>query len=304
MRELLQNALSGAGSYFQSNHMVVLAMGILVYCFVVKPDTNPREKRLLRLSVVMLALLLFPVSALVLMLYQTRFYSYEWIWSLMPVTLLISWGSVIVLWRQTGQSRQDGGAGRRLAAGVAVLLVLLLITGNLGIVQAVGEEERTQGSRSRQVVQYVRELPGAEEAVLWGPRAVLEAARQQGGEIKVLYGRNMWDPAAAAHTYDIYPMEQQRLFDWVEMLEHGDAGEFSLQLTIFLEDRMAGPLSDQSRADAFFLQLAAEYGADLWVFPAEASERITRACEQLTKEYGLRAQAAGEVAGYTIWLCE
>lgn len=305
MRELLQNALNGPGSYFQSNHMIVLVMGLLVYFFVVKSDTGSREKRLLRLSVFVLALLLFPVSALALMLYQTRFYSYAWIWSLMPVTLLISWGSVTVLWRQTRQNRPEGGAGRRLTVGVAVLLALLFVTGNMGVVQTVSEEERAQGSRDRQVVQYVQEMPQAEEVLLWGPRTVLEAARQLDGGIRVLYGRNMWEPAAAAHTYDTYPMEQQRLFDWMEMIEGGNAYELPLQLTIFLEDRAKEEaLSDQSIADAFFLQLAAEYGANLWVFPSEASVRIARACEQLSKEYGLHAQAVGDVAGYTIWLCD
>ena len=34
MRELLQNACYGPGSYFQSNHMVVLVLGILLYFFV------------------------------------------------------------------------------------------------------------------------------------------------------------------------------------------------------------------------------------------------------------------------------
>lgn len=305
MRELLQNALNGPGSYFQSNHMVVLVMGLFVYFFVVKSNLDDREKLLLRLSAVMLALLAFPVSAFVLMLYQTRFYSYPWIWSLMPVTLLISWGSVTVLWRQTGQNRSDGRAKWRLTAGVAVLLVLLLVTGNMGIVQTVSEEERTQSSRGRQVALYVQEMTGSEEVVLWGPRTVLEAARQQDGGIKVLYGRNMWEPAVAAHTYDRYPMEQQRLFDWVEMIDDDYTCEFPLQLNIFLEDRAEEEaLSDQSIADAFFLQLAAEYGANLWVFPTEAFGRIAQACEQLAQEYGLHAQAVGNVADYTIWLCD
>lgn len=305
MRELLQNALNGPESYFQSNHMVVLVMGLFVYFFAVKLNLKDREKRLLRLSVFMLALLVFPASAFALMLYQTRFYSYPWTWSLMPVTLLISWGSVTVLWRQTGQNRSDDGAKWRLAAGVAVLLVLLLVTGNMGIVQTVSEEEKAQSSSGRQVALYIQEMSGSEEVVLWGPRTVLEAVRQQDGGIKVLYGRNMWEPAAAAHTYDRYPMEQQRLFDWVEMIEMDCSGEYSSQLTMFLEYMAAEEaLSDRSIADAFFLQLAAEYGANLWVFPAEASGRITQACEQLAQKYDLHAQVVGEVADYTIWLCD
>lgn len=305
MRELLQNALNGPGSYFRSNYMVVLVLGLFLYFFVVETNLAPREKRLLRLAAVLLVLILFPVSAFVLMLYQTRFYSYSWIWSLMPVTLLISWGSVTVLWKHTGQNRRDGRVGWRLTAGVAVFLALLLLTGNLGSIKTVSEEEKAQRSRDGQVAAYLQELPGIEKTLLWGPRSVLETVRRQSSEVKVLYGRNMWDPAVAAHAYDTYPIEQQRLFDWVEAIEKGDAYEVPLELKTFLEDRAGDKAqSDQSLADAYMLQLAAECGAHVWVFPAEASDRIVPACEQLSEEYGLHAQAVGEVAGYTIWLCD
>ncbi len=294
MRELLQNALYGPGSYFQSNYMIVLALGILVYFFVAKTKLQPGEKRLLRLTAVLLALILFPASAVVLMLYQGRLYSYFWIWSLMPVTLFISWGSVTALWELTGQNRRDDRTGLRLLAGTAVLLVFLLLTGNMGQVQTVSEEKKAQDSLAGQVAEYLRELPEIEETLLWAPRSVLEAVRQRDGRIRVLYGRNMWEPAAAAYAYDTYPMKQQLLFDWMEVIEQGDAYE------------MAGDEahSDQSLSDAYMLQLAAECGTRIWVFPTEAAGRITLACEKLSKEYGLHAQPVGEVADCMIWICD
>lgn len=305
MRELFQNALNGPGSYFRSNYMVVLAMGLFLYFFVVETDITSREKRLLRLAAVLLALMLFPVSAMALMLYQTRYYSYSWIWSLMPVTLLISWGSVTVLWRHTGQNQRDGRAAGRLTAGVAVLLALLLLTGNLGSIQTLSEGEKDRNSRAEQVAAYLQEIAGMKESLLWGSRPVLEAVRQQNSGIKVLYGRNMWEPAAAAHIYDTYPLEQQRLFDWAELIDKGDAYEVSQALTIFLEDRVGDEAqNDCSLADAYMLQLAAEYGAHIWVFPAEASDRMALACQQLSEEYERHAQAVGEVAGYGIWICD
>lgn len=305
MKELFQNAVYGPGSYFQSNYMVVLVFGLVLYFFVAETDLTPREKRLLRLAVTLLALILFPVSAMALMLYQTRFYSYSWIWSLMPVTLIISWGSVTVLWKQTGQNRRDGRAVWRLTAGAAILLVLLLLTGNMGGIQTLSEEKKAQNSRAGEVAAYLQEIPGMEESLLWGSRPVLEAVRRQSNGIKVLYGRNMWEPEAAAHAYDTYSMEQQRLFDWAEWIDGGDENEVPLQLAIFLEDRAGDEACEErSLADAYMLQLAAEYGTNIWVFPAEASERIGLACEQLSGEYERHAQAVGEVAGYMIWICD
>lgn len=303
MREFIQNAIYGPGSYFQSNHMIVLALGLLVYFFVAEAKLQPREKRLLQLVTILLVMILFPVSAVGLMLYQSRFFSYFWIWSLMPVTLFISWGSVTVLWRLTEQNRRDGRAGWRLLAGTAVLLALLLLTGNMGRILTASEERGD--SQAGQVAAYLQELPGVEETLLWAPRSVLETVRQRCGGIRVLYGRNMWEPAAAAYAYDTYPLEQQRLFDWMEALVQGEAYEVSPRLTAFLEDWAGDEAqSDQSLADAYMLQLAAECGTHIWVFPTEAAERIALACEQLSREYGLHVQPVGEVAGCTIWVCD
>ena len=297
------------GSYFLSNHMIVLALGILLYFWTSDKKCRPPEKRLLVLTVAMLALVLFPVSAKVLMLYQTRFYVYHWIWSLVPITLCIAWGGTAVLWELTAQRRQDGRAGFRLAAGTAVLLALLLLMGNMGNIRSVTEEEKTRQRELRQTVAYLEEIPGVEDTLLWAPRSVLEEVRRQSGKIRLLYGRNMWEPEAAAYAYDTYPMQQQRLFDWMETAERGDMAEVPLGLTVFLEDMVAYPAGNTEEknrivADAYMLRLAAEYDARVWVFPKEAEERIVSACAQLYQEYGLRAQQLGEAGGYTIWRCE
>ncbi len=287
MRELIQNSINGLAVYFQSNHMVVLVPGLLLYFLAAKERRRPREGRLLQFTAVMLVLVVFPVSGGCLMLYQTRFYSYPWIWSLVPVTLCIAWGGTELLWELTEQRRRDGKAGRRLAAGICVLLALLLLLGNLGRIRTVGEEEEARRSRARQVANNLQELSQMQETLLWGPRAVLEAVRGQTGEIRLLYGRNMWEPEAAAYAYDTYTEEAQRLFDWMEALESGD-----------------GTGSGLERTDAYALQTAAGCGARMWVFPAEASERIAMACDWLQEENDLHPELLGEVAGYTIWYCE
>lgn len=286
MRELLQNAVNGPAGYFQSNHMAVLVLGLLLYFLAAGRRCQTREKWLLGLTAAELVLVLFPISGACLMLYQTRFYSYPWIWSLVPVTLCIAWGGVVLLWELTRQNRRDGKAGLRLAVGIGVLLALMLLLGNLGRVQTVSEEEKAQRSRAAQAVAYLQEIPQMQETLLWGPRLVLETARQQTGEIRVLYGRNMWEPEAAAYAYDAYGEEEQRLFDWMEALE-GEAAK-----------------SGSDRTDAYAMYTAAGYGARIWVFPAEATERIALACDWLQEEYDLQVQALGEVAGYTIWYCE
>lgn len=308
MRELLLNAVYGPGSYFQSNHMVVLAMGILLYFFLAGKKLAAREKGLSGLTAVCLLLVLFPVSAAALMLYQTRFYGYHWIWSLVPLTPCIAWGGTRLLWELTGQQRRDGREAWRLAGGMAALLALLMLTGNLGNVRSLGGEEKNRLSQARQAAVYLEETPEAGVELLWAPRPVLEAVRQQTGWIRLLYGRNMWEPAAAAYAYDGYPMEQQRLFDWMEAIEKGEAYEMPLGLKVFLEEVVDGwdperPGDSRILGDAYMLRLAAEQGARLWVFPAGATERVTLACGRLQEICGLRPGLLGSTEGYTVWIC-
>lgn len=282
MKELIRSAMSGLDSYFQGNPMIVLVFGLLLYCWVIGTDRQPKERRLLRLTAVWLLLVICPVSAACLMLYQTRFYSYAWIWSLVPVTMCIAWGSVTVLWEQTGQKHRDGREGWRLAAGVGVLLVLFLLLGNQGYIRSESTEDKARDVRAAEVVTYLQELPQAKETFVWGPRQILEKVREQDGSIGVLYGRNMWEPEAAAYAYDAYSEEEQRLFDWMEALEEGTT-------------------VGQESVDAHILHLAASYGAGIWVFPAEATERIAAACVWMEEEYGVVAEPKGEVSGYVIW---
>lgn len=297
------------GSYFQSDHMTALVLGILLYFFVSGRKKGPREKRLLALTVTMLALVIFPVTAAVLKRYQTGFYTYPWLWSLVPGTLCIAWGGTELLWDVCAQRRRDGKAGLRLAGGMAVLAALLLLMGNMGNIRGLTEEEKSRQGACRQVVAYLEEIPGVEDELLWAPRSVLEEARRQSGEIRLLYGRNMWEPEAAAYAYDTYPEQQQRLFDWMEAAERGGGAEIPPGLSTFLTNLRVYPAGDAGErdwtaADTHMLWLAAQSGARIWVFPKEAGGRVAAACTVLYENYGLKAYNLGEAGGYTVWRCE
>ena len=155
--------MSGFGSYFLSNHGIVLVFGILLYFWVSDIKMGPRERRLLILTGATLALVIFPVSAAALRSYQTGFYAYPWIWSLAPVTPCIAWGATAALWKLTAQKRRDGKAGLRLTAGVVVLAALLLLLGNMGNILGVTEEEKTRQRECGQVVACLEEIPEAED---------------------------------------------------------------------------------------------------------------------------------------------
>ena len=56
---------------------------------------------------------------------------------------------------------------------------------------------------------------------LWAPREILEYARMWDGagedaSFTLLYGRNLWDKALNAYTFDVYPEEMEELYLWME----------------------------------------------------------------------------------------
>ena len=64
-----------------------------------------------------------------------------------------------------------------------------------------------------------------EEFCLWAPREILEYARTRDGKISLLYGRDMWDAALHAYSYDVYSEETEALYRWMEHLrDYGSEG--------------------------------------------------------------------------------
>ena len=146
------------------------------------------------------------------MLYQTRFYDYEWIWTIVPVTGILACGGVLLLERLEMTSC---GKGRKLAV-VGMALAVLLLCGRLGNPSAT---VRDVGAQRREVAQVLEKLgEGTDDPVLlWAPKEVMEHARSLDANIHLLYGRNMWQEHLNAFSYDGYTQEQRDLYVWMQL---------------------------------------------------------------------------------------
>lgn len=211
MGELLKNAWEGWQDFMGAGKMsALLILGILL-CFFLGLGAG-KQREALRYAGVTAAICICPFTAVLLMLYQTRFYDYEWIWTLVPLTAMIACCEVLFLewfWK-----KGYGKEGKILYL-VAAILVLNFFSSRLGNEKWQAEDLGAGREAIREVVSEMTRDQG--EIILWAPREVMEQVRSIDGSVKLLYGRNLWQEHLNAYAYDTYPPEMKELYVWMEM---------------------------------------------------------------------------------------
>lgn len=214
MWEAVENAWAGWQTFTDGGKLVAPAIAAIAYLAMRKGRLGPAG-RLVRYGGVAAVLCICPVTAALLMCYQTAFYDYPWIWSMVPLTALIALGGTVFL---TDQWKMGRGGWRTFLYN-AVLTILcvgvLVFCGSLGEHQVDAAAQRQERVQAEAVLAKVRAACG-EEFCLWAPREILEYARTQDGKISLLYGRDMWDAALHAYSYDVYSEEAEALYLWME----------------------------------------------------------------------------------------
>ena len=217
-----------------------------------------------------------PVTAVLLMQYQTRFYDYEWIWSMVPMTAAAAWGATEFLdswWNGLTDSRI-----RRSLPVVFLLLTALALCGGPWRSGIDGKEQQERRQQAGEVLSLIAE--GREgDICLWAPREILEYAREKSGVFRLLYGRNMWEESLNAYSYDVYSQEIRELYLWMENVQ--ETGE------ALVEDREQ---EERLIAGEDCLRAAVGAGADCILLPEKVDARTV---EALAAPLGLDVARAG-----------
>ncbi len=223
MRELLKNAWSGWQNYTDSGKLAALLFAALLFLwFAGKTD---RRKGFFGYTAVMAVCCVFPLSAAALMMYQTKFYDYVWIWSLVPLTAVTAWGFVEFL------THKKIGESRMQRAGIGILAVtVLFLCGNLGKESVDFQAEKRDMQGAEQVISTVSRAGQGKELCLLAPQNIMEYARVLDGKLRLPYGRNMWEHSLNGYSYDEYPAETVNLYQWMCSLE--ELGDFDDALAI------------------------------------------------------------------------
>lgn len=315
MRELLKNAWFGWERYAQNGKFVAFLLVVLLIFWIswlseaegrkasgASAGLRSVRKRgpqtilgLLVYTSLMTAACICPVTAVCLMLYQTRFYNYEWIWSLVPVTAVIAAGGSVLLdkmWEDYTYPKKNRYL--RAAAFTAAVVALFFFGGSMG--QWSWYDDVTGDGRAQVEVvleQMVAEQAG-EEIFLWAPKEVMACARAYSGEIRLLYGRDMWDAALGAYTYEVYDETRQELYQWMSQAEV--FGTLVGTVDVLFENEAGEVRSVKKPVNGTVcIQNALDMGANYILLPGNMQEEDL---EQIERTFAVEAE---ELGGY-IWL--
>lgn len=282
MAELFRNAWQlGWLRFTNSGKLAVVLLASLLFLWL--SGRWKKQKVLFSYTAMVSLFCIVPVTATVLMLYQTRFYDYEWIWSMVPMTIVTAWGITELLeetwggfslspgrkcsrWRQFSQWRKS-------LPVTLLLLAVLALCGGLGKNVSDRGSELSRRQQASEVVAKVLESQSG-DICLWAPREILEYARSQSGSLHLLYGRNMWDKSLNAYAYDTYSKEIQELYLWMENVEPMG--------TALVEDAEQGELLLEGEA---CIAVAAQAGVNCILLPEYMDEETV---ENLAQTLGGR----------------
>ncbi len=293
MSNLFNSMRIGYTGFIEDGQYLMLFMAALLLLWI---SEDPRKREFTKFCLVMLLVLLFPLTAKLLIVYQTAFYNYENLWELLPVTTLLSYGLVIAFIRMTASIKKEYGHFKsiipkrkeitdQLFIG-AVLVVFLFLCGTLSLGKTMSAPSFDSTRMPIEVKAVLDQIPISEEeeVYLLAPDSIMTWARIYNGNIHLPYGRNLVEPKLSAYTYDVYSEDMWLLHDWV----NGNLPAcVNLQEAVWQEE--------------MYLSQCASNGYDYLVFSDDRhdSEILAQALS-LQKEYTLFA----EVENYVIYILQ
>lgn len=263
MTELLRNAWMGWQDYTEDGKLVALLLAVLLFLWLT--GKGKKQGTLVLYSSLAVFCCILPVPAVFLMLYQTKFYDYEWIWSMVPLTAVIAYG-IAVFWAEYCGEYKNGNWGKSVPLTMLLLLTMLLCA-NPDRMLSDSRETKVEKQQAQEVLQLLLAAVPESGVCLWAPREIMEYARETDAAFRLPYGRNMWDASLNAYAYDIYDEETGLLYQWMtqaEAAEGVNAETESGEKTITVEEAVV---------------YALRAGVDCVLLPDEVAPEVIRRME-------------------------
>ena len=290
--QMVTEAMGGLSRYMADSKILTVVLGALLYLlFGWRALHREQEKKLILYTLILTGMAVYPVTAACMMMYQTRFYEYGWIWSMVPVTAFTAYGGTVIIWRELVKKRsvlsREGEKkiyGKlRLAGGLLGAAVMFFLCGNLGQHQTASQEELAAAGDTREILKYLAEQSqdgnNVSGVMLWAPREIMEQVRRQTGEVVLLYGRDMWENKAAAYDYETYDPQVTSMYLLMEELKDLD--------------------SDEALPEDCLCE-AVNRGVNVLVFPGGAKGRIQAALLELERSDVSLHMESADVGDYLV----
>lgn len=307
--ELLNNAWMGWSQYIDDGKYAVLLLGALLYlwahCLSGGKGKRPAEipLPLVIYATALTVFVILPPTAAVLMLYQTKFYDYIWLWTWVPVTLIIAFVGTLIY--QSCYNRYWRGRILKPAALVLFGLAMLLLCGNLGGGKqnaltgssgiAGGSHQNSLEERTRRIMDELTENGNNKDICLWAPQVLLESARAVNGSVKLLYGRDMWEKSLSGYSYDEYDEITVGLYEYMESL-------CSQEETIRPEGEPDPVNSDELAKQAYkYANEAFARGVNTIILPDSIYAEVVKGIEEVYNRQEWRMVTGQDTEGYLLF---
>lgn len=295
--DYLFKVMSGIERYLYANKAIIIMFAVLLgIAFFGGKSINRTQKLLFTYGTLMSGFLLFPFTAMAILIYQTAFYDYEWAWSLVPVTVICAYG--ILLFCEKGNCTSTK---KKLVAFVFGIAGLLLITNQAKLLQVPKEEAFVRNNMEEVLIQLDTWKPEG-KCVLWAPKVLMQESRRKNGTISLVYGKDMWDPKSGAYDYEVYSEALTDAYVWLEQLtEYGDFAE-TLEdpkgSMAFLVEQYEMETDMKDNLDAVL-----EAGANALVFPHLVAETLEETLQESVAECNVSINKF-YTENYTIYLLQ
>ncbi|MBR6325647.1 MAG: hypothetical protein IKR61_02490 [Lachnospiraceae bacterium] len=262
----------------------------------VRKEAGKENRPLLIASGALAVLCLFPPTALLLSWYQSAYYDYRALWSMIPVlpvtalflTRLFAW--ILCRWQKEGIHATAFREKYAPPLLLLVLLLLLLLCGDAGYQSwrsyALPGDRATLEELTNALLEQSPE--GSDRPVVWGPREVMTYLPMVTNDLRPLYGRDFWDPSLDGFTYDTYPDSLQDLYDWMYAVELQDVFFFAFDWdSLYYTDAASIAEARDNKNGIQSCRAALDAGVDYIVLPG--CERTDRAAlSYLAEELSLQ----------------
>ena len=298
----LKSVIDGYSLFVTEYKYLALVICVLIYgVFKWKQLKAQEVKNFLLYSGAMVMLLLFPVTAWVFMKYQTGFYSYFRVWSYVPLTAMLAWGIVTVIFQELpteAMKERFSCVSTKVwrVIGVLTAVAVLFVAGNQGKMLHISENEKSMKQNGADILQYMENENLLEGRLIWGAKDILQYMRSHNGDVVLYYGRDMWDAAAGAYDYEGYSAEETACYEWMELV--------SLPHTLYLlEIEQATDEIHEALATEIYLKTAVENGVNTIILPGYIDPWVERKIKLIGQEQGNKITTAA-VGDYTIWMLD
>ncbi len=279
MRNLLNSMKTGYAGFIEDGQYLMLFMVALLLLWILE---DPKKKEFRQFGLVMLLVLLFPITAKLLLVYQTAFYTYEDLWELLPVTALISYGLVTCFYKMIKALSMENVRWKAVTSGIKekireivvsiVLIIILFLCGTLTLGKSMSPQVYSAERIPKQVTEVLDSIALSEEGqfVVLAPDEIMTWARAYNGNILLPYGRDLIEPQLSAFTYDYYGEDTWQLHEWL----HGTLPALS-------------DLQEAVWQDEMYLSLCASSEYHYMIFSRTRHDEVLMKALSLQMEYEL-----------------